>query len=137
MNIELIKELREMSGAGVMDCKKALVASNNDLKKAAEWLRENGISKATKKLNRIAAEGLSTVIVDGNKAVILEVNCETDFVAKTDKFKNFVTDLAKTILESDAKTNEEALNLKCKDEGTISDYVTNMTATISEKISFR
>lgn len=136
MNASLIKELREISGAGMMDCKKALEESNNDIKKATEWLREKGIAKAAKKAGRIAAEGLSTVVVDGNKAVILEVNCETDFVAKNEKFQNFIKEVANTILASDAKTMDEALKLTCS-EGTLEDYVTTMTATIGEKISFR
>ena len=136
MNAKLIKELRDISGAGMMDCKKALEENNNDIKKATEWLREKGIAKAAKKAGRIAAEGLSTVITEGNKAVILEINCETDFVAKNEKFQNFVNEVARTILNSNAKTNEEALALPCED-GTLIDAVTNMTATIGEKISFR
>ena len=136
MNASLIKELRDISGAGMMDCKKALEENNNDITKATEWLREKGIAKAAKKADRIAAEGLSTVVVDGNKAVILEVNCETDFVAKNEKFQNFIADMAKIILASDAKTMEDALALSCE-AGTLNDYVTNMTATIGEKISFR
>ena len=136
MNAKLIKELRDISGAAMMDCKKALEENDNDIKKATEWLREKGIAKAAKKAGRIAAEGLSTVITEGNKAVILEINCETDFVAKNEKFQNFVNEVARTILNSNAKTNEEALALPCED-GTLSDAVTNMTATIGEKISFR
>lgn len=136
MNASLIKELRDISGAGMMDCKKALEENNNDIKKATEWLREKGIAKAAKKAGRIAAEGLSTVITEGNKAVILEINCETDFVAKNEKFQKFITDVAKVILNSNAKTNEEALALSCED-GTLNDAVMNMTATIGEKISFR
>ncbi len=136
MNASLIKELRDISGAGMMDCKKALEENGNDIKKATEWLREKGIAKAAKKAGRIAAEGLSTVIAEGNKAVILEINCETDFVAKNEKFQKFVNDVATTILNSNAKTMEEALELSCE-EGTLNDYVTNMTATIGEKISFR
>ena len=136
MNASLVKELRDISGAGMMDCKKALEENGNDIKKATEWLREKGIAKAAKKAGRIAAEGLSTVITEGNKAVILEINCETDFVAKNEKFQNFVKEVATTILNSNAKTMEEALELTCS-EGTLNDYVTNMTATIGEKISFR
>ena len=136
MNAKLIKELRDISGAGMMDCKKALEENDNDIKKATEWLREKGIAKAAKKAGRIAAEGLSTVITESNKAVILEINCETDFVAKNEKFQNFVNEVARTILNSNAKTNEEALALPCED-GTLNDAVTNMTATIGEKISFR
>lgn len=136
MNASLIRELRDISGAGMMDCKKALEENDNDVKKATEWLREKGIAKAAKKAGRIAAEGLSTVLTNGNKAVILEINCETDFVAKNEKFQKFMNDVAETILNSNAKTNEEALALSCE-EGTLNDYVTNMTATIGEKISFR
>ena len=136
MNASLIKELRDISGAGMMDCKKALEENGNDIKKATEWLREKGIAKAAKKAGRIAAEGLSTVITEGNKAVILEINCETDFVAKNEKFQKFVNDVATTILNSNAKNMEDALALSCS-EGTLNDYVTNMTATIGEKISFR
>ncbi len=136
MNASLIRELRDISGAGMMDCKKALEENDNDVKKATEWLREKGIAKAAKKAGRIAAEGLSTVKVDGNKAVILEINCETDFVAKNEKFQKFMEDVANTILKSNAKTNEEALALSCQ-EGTLNDYVTSMTAMIGEKISFR
>lgn len=136
MNASLIRELRDISGAGMMDCKKALEENDNDVKKATEWLREKGIAKAAKKAGRIAAEGLSTVLTNGNKAVILEINCETDFVAKNEKFQKFMNDVAETILNSNAKTNEEALALPCE-EGTLNDYVTNMTATIGEKISFR
>lgn len=136
MNASLIRELRDMSGAGMMDCKKALEENGNDIKKAADWLREKGIAKAAKKAGRIAAEGLSTIMVEGDKAVVLEVNCETDFVAKNEKFQNFIKTLAQTILNSDAKTMDEALKLNCE-EGTLNDYVINMTATIGEKIDFR
>ena len=136
MNTSLIKELRDLSGAGLMDCKKALEANDGDIDKAMDYLREKGISKAAKKASRIAAEGLSTVLVDGNNAVVVEVNCETDFVAKNEKFVNLVNTIAKVIVSSDANTMEEAEALSCE-EGTISDYVTSMTATIGEKISFR
>ena len=89
MNASLIKELRDISGAGLMDCKKALEHSNGDIDGAIDYLREKGISKAAKKQDRIAAEGLSTVVVDGNNASIVEVNCETDFVAQNAKFVNY------------------------------------------------
>lgn len=93
MNASLIRELRDISGAGMMDCKKALEENDNDIKKATEWLREKGIAKAAKKAGRIAAEGLSTVITEGNKAVILEINCETDFVAKNPDFQELGHDI--------------------------------------------
>ena len=136
MDTSKIKELRDMSGAGLMDCKKALEASNGDIDQAMDYLREKGISKAAKKQARIAAEGLSTVLVEGNNAVVVEVNCETDFVAKNEKFVNLVDTIAKLIVENDVKTMDEALALSCE-EGTLNDYVTSMTATIGEKISFR
>ena len=136
MNTELIKELRDLSGAGIMDCKKALEENNNDIDAAIKWLREKGISKAAKKSDRIAAEGLSTIVIDGNKAVITELNCETDFVAKNEKFQKFLQDISKVILNSDAKTLEEAFELKYED-GKLSDGITNITAVIGEKISLR
>ena len=136
MDTSKIKELRDMSGAGLMDCKKALEASDGDIDKAMDYLREKGISKAAKKQARIAAEGLSTVLINGNNAAVVEVNCETDFVAKNEKFVNLVNTIAKLIVDNDVKTMEEALALPCE-EGTLNDYVTSMTATIGEKISFR
>ena len=86
----LVKELREKTGAGMLDCKKALEATNADLNAAADWLREKGISKAAKKADRIAAEGVAAIKVDGNNAVVVEVNSETDFVAKNEEFKVLV-----------------------------------------------
>ena len=136
MNASLIKELRDISGAGLMDCKKALEHSNGDIDGAIDYLREKGISKAAKKQDRIAAEGLSTVVVDGNNASIVEVNCETDSVAQNAKFVNLVNTIAKLIADNDVKTMEEAMSLKTE-EGTLNDTLINMTATIGEKISFR
>ena len=101
-----VKELREKTGAGMLDCKKALQESEGNMEKAVDWLREKGISKAAKKESRIAAEGLSEILVDGNKAVILEINSETDFVAKNAEFTNFVSLLAKVVLENCPKTME-------------------------------
>ena len=131
-----VKELREKTGAGMMDCKKALQETNADMEAAITWLREKGISKAAKKAERIAAEGLASVLIDGNKAIVIEVNSETDFVAKNEKFQNFVNELSKDLLESDAKTMEEALNLEVNGEK-ISDKIIAITSTIGEKISFR
>lgn len=136
MNASLIKELRDISGAGLMDCKKALEANDGDIDKAMDYLREKGISKAAKKADRIAAEGLSTVLIEGNTASIVEVNCETDFVAKNEKFVNLVKTIAKLIAENDVKTMDEAMNLKTED-GTLNDTIVSFTATIGEKISFR
>jgi len=136
MNTSLIKELRDLSGAGLMDCKKALEASNNDIDEAIDYLRKKGISKAAKKADRVAAEGLSTVVIDGNNASIVEVNCETDFVAKNEKFVNLVNKIAELIVKNDVKTMEEAMGLSTE-EGTLNDTIVNFTATIGEKISFR
>lgn len=136
MNTSLIKELRDLSGAGLMDCKKALEASNGNIDEAIDYLRKKGISKAAKKADRIAAEGLSTILVEGNNASIVEVNCETDFVAKNEKFVNFVNKIAELIVKNDVKSMDEALKLST-DEGTLNDSIVNMTATIGEKISFR
>ena len=95
----MVKELRERTSAGMMDCKKALVASDGDMDKAIEWLREKGLSQAAKKASRIAAEGVVAQYTneDATVGVIVEVNCETDFVAKTDNFLNFANNVAKHI----------------------------------------
>ena len=132
----LVKELREKSGAGMLDCKKALEETNGNLDEAMDYLREKGISKAAKKSDRIAAEGLASVLIDGNNAVIVEINSETDFVAKNEEFKGLVETIEKTLINSDAKTMEEALELKT-DEGTISELIVAKTAKIGEKLSFR
>jgi len=138
MNItaEMVKNLREMTGAGMMDCKKALVETNGDMDKAVDYLREKGISKAAKKADRIAAEGLSNIFIDGNKAVVLEVNSETDFVAKNAEFQGLVEKIGKTILSSEAKSVEDALNLNV-DGSTINDLIVAATAKIGEKLSLR
>ena len=138
MNItaEMVKNLREMTGAGMMDCKKALVETNGDMDKAVDHLREKGISKAAKKADRIAAEGLSNIFVDGNKAVVLEVNSETDFVAKNAEFQELVEKIGKTILASDAKSVEDAASLNV-DGSTINDLIVAATAKIGEKLSLR
>ena len=136
MDASLIKKLKDMTNAGLMDCKKALEASNENIDEAVKWLREKGISKAAKKADRIAAEGSSLVMVDGDNAVIVELNCETDFVSANEKFTNLLEKIAKTIISSDAKTVEEALELPT-DEGTLNDDIINVTATMGEKISLR
>lgn len=131
-----VKTLREKTGAGMLDCKKALQECEGSLDKAIDWLREKGIAKAAKKSDRIAAEGLSQIYIEGNKALVLEVNSETDFVSKNDEFKNFVDTIGNTILKSNATTMDEALKLKVED-GTIEDLIVAITAKIGEKISFR
>ena len=132
----MVKSLREMTGAGMLDCKKALVETNGDMDKAVDYLREKGISKAAKKAERIAAEGLTNIYVEGNKAVVLEINSETDFVAKNEEFKSLLDKVGSALLSSDAKTLEEANEVLVGDEK-ISDLIINATATIGERISFR
>ncbi len=131
-----VKELREKTGAGMMDCKKALEACEGNQDKAVDWLREKGIAKAAKKESRIAAEGLCQIKVDGDKAVMVEVNSETDFVAKNEEFSNFVDYLVDEILKNDVKTPEDVLAIKDGKE-TINDKLVALTAKIGEKISFR
>lgn len=131
-----VKELRELTGAGMMDCKKALTECEGDIKKAIDWLREKGIAKAAKKEGRIAAEGLAKILIEGNKAVVLEVNSETDFVAKNDRFLALLDEAAKTIFNSNAKTVEEALALPTA-EGTLNDSFIGAVAIIGEKITLR
>ena len=132
----LVKELREKTGAGMMDCKKALEACEGSMDKAIDWLREKGIAKAAKKESRIAAEGLCKIKVEGNTAVMVEVNSETDFVAKNAEFTGFVDYLLDEILKNDVKTNEDVLAIKDGEE-TISDKLVALTAKIGEKLSFR
>ena len=136
ISASMVKELREATGAGMLDCKKALEASNGNMEDAITWLREKGISKAAKKASRIAAEGLAVAKVDGNKAVVVEVNSETDFVAKNEEFKSLVNIIADTVLNSDVKTVEEANKLTYEDK-TIEELIVEKTATIGEKLSFR
>ena len=131
-----VAELRAKTGAGMMDCKKALTETNGDMDAAVDYLREKGIAKAAKKESRIAAEGLANVYIRGNKAVILEVNSETDFVSKNEEFKGMLDTIGNTILNSNVTTLEEALTLPCE-EGTINDLIIAKTAKIGEKLSLR
>ena len=136
INAAMIKELREVTGAGMLDCKKALQETNGNMDEAVKWLREKGIMKAAKKEARIAAEGLCKVAVDGNFATVFEVNSETDFVAKNQKFIDLVDQIAKAILDGKAKNDEEAF--ECEYEGVkVKDLVVNAVATIGEKITLR
>jgi len=134
---KLVKELREKSGAGVMDAKKALVEVEGDIEKAIELLREKGMAKAAKKADRVAAEGLTGVYVDGNVAAVVEVNAETDFVAKNAQFVELVNATAKAIAEGKPANNEEALALTMPSGETLEAAYVSATATIGEKISFR
>ena len=132
----LVKELRERTGAGMMDCKKALTQTDGNIDAAIDYLRENGIAKAAKKADRIAAEGLSYIEVKGNKAVILEINSETDFVAKNEKFVALVKNVADAILAAEPKTLEEALQVEAQG-GTVEAVINEGIATIGEKLSLR
>lgn len=132
----MVKELREATGAGMLDCKKALTETNGNMEEAVTWLREKGISKAAKKQTRIAAEGLALAKVEGNKAVIVEVNSETDFVAKNPEFTGLVNDIATAILGSNVSTVEEANKLEVNGTS-IENMIVEKTATIGEKLSFR
>lgn len=128
--IELIKELRDRTGAGMMDCKKALEASNSDVEKAIDWLREKGIAKAQAKASRIAAEGLAGVIVKGDTAIIAEVNCETDFVSKGEKFHKLVDDTMEATLKAGSKSIEEAKEVT-------KSLFTDATVSMGEKLDYR
>ncbi len=132
-----VKELREKTGAGMMDCKKALEACEGNMDKAVDWLREKGIAKAQKKASRIAAEGLTIGYSKDNEAILFEINCETDFVTSSDKFKNLALEIRDSLIESHANTTEEALEVKMKSGKTLSQLIIDATATIGEKISFR
>ena len=135
-----VKELREMTGAGMMDCKKALTATEGDMDKAVEFLREKGLATAQKKASRVAAEGLCKTLVseDGKKAVVVEVNAETDFVAKNDSFMDFVKACANTIIEQNPADVEALLTLKATgSEQTIAEMLQEKVLTIGENIQIR
>ncbi len=136
ISAKLVKELRDKTGAGMMDCKKALTETDGDLDLAVDWLREKGIAKAAKKQSRIAAEGLCNVLVNGNEAIIYELNCETDFVAKNENFDILINKLGNAILGSTATNLEEALQVDL-DGKTIETIIVEATASIGEKISLR
>lgn len=131
-----VKELREKTGAGMMDCKKALSETDGDMAKAIDWLREKGIAKAAKKEGRIAAEGLTRVAVNGNTAALFEVNSETDFVSKNEQFLSLLDKIQEAVLTNKPANAAQALEISTA-EGTINDLITNATATIGEKISLR
>ncbi len=132
----LVKVLREKTGAGMMDCKKALEACEGDVSAAIDWLREKGISKAAKKSDRIAAEGLTRVIVSGDTGVVVEVNSETDFVARNEQFLSLLQLVSETVLQHMPSTLQEALDLSTS-EGTLEQRITEASATIGEKITLR
>ena len=133
----MVKELREKTGAGMMDCKKALVETAGDIEAAIKFLREKGMAKAAKKSDRIAAEGLTEIYVNGNEATIIEINSETDFVAKNAQFVELVQETAKLIGENKPANNEEALALKNAKGQSLEESFIEATTVIGEKISFR
>lgn len=141
ISASMVKELRELTGAGMMDCKKALTNTDGDMDKAVEWLRENGLAKAEKKAGRIAAEGIvkTTISEDGKKATIVEVNSETDFVAKNEKFQEFVTAVAEQINSSDAADVEALMEEAWAGDAskTVKDELASQIATIGENMNVR
>ncbi|MDY0295280.1 MAG: translation elongation factor Ts [Acholeplasmataceae bacterium] len=133
---QMVKELREKTGAGMMDCKGALEQTNGDMEKAIDFLREKGIAKAAKKASRVAAEGLCSVQTSGNNAVIFELNSETDFVAKNAQFLDLIETLGNGLVESNVTNDEEALKFVINGK-TVETLLADATATIGEKISLR
>ncbi len=135
----VVKELRERTGAGMMDCKKALGETNGDIEKAIEYLREKGLSAAVKKAGRVAAEGLvnAYVVADKKVGVLVEVNCETDFVAKNEDFQNFVQNVAVLIAEKNPDSTEVLADLPMADGKTVKETVTGLIATIGENMTVR
>jgi len=133
----MVKELREKTGAGMMDCKKALVETAGDMEAAVKFLREKGMAKAAKKADRVAAEGLTDIFVNGNEATIIEINSETDFVAKNAQFVELVQETAKLIAAHKPANNEEALAIKNDKGQTLEEALLEATTVIGEKISFR
>ena len=131
-----VNELRTQTGAGMMDCKKALTECEGDIEKAIDWLREKGIAKAAKKADRIAAEGLANIYTKDNKACIIEVNCETDFVTKNDEFVSMINDIGAAILNSDAKSLEVVKAFEVNGQ-TVEEFIVAKTAKIGEKLSLR
>lgn len=134
---QMVKELREKTGAGMMDCKKALQETEGDMDKAIDFLREKGIAKAAKKGDRIAAEGLSSIIVEGNEAIILEVNSETDFVAKNEGFQLLVKELADHLLAKKPASVEDALGQTMDNGATVETHINTAISKIGEKITLR
>ncbi|NRD78868.1 elongation factor Ts [Bacillus sp. BRMEA1] len=137
ISAQMVKELREKTGAGMMDCKKALTETNGDMEKAIDYLREKGIAKAAKKADRVAAEGLTSIVTDGNNAVILEVNSETDFVAKNEGFQTLVKELAAHLLKNKPASVEEALAQTMDNGANVADHINAAIAKIGEKLTLR
>ena len=136
ISAKLVKELRDKTGAGMMDCKKALIETDGNVDAAIDWLREKGISKAAKKADRIAAEGLCNIAVNGNEAVVLELNSETDFVAKNAEFLTLLDGVTNAVANSNATNLEEALEVQFEGK-TLAEKLVDATAKIGEKLSLR
>ncbi|MCK5806875.1 MAG: elongation factor Ts [Mycoplasmataceae bacterium] len=136
MSAQLVKELRERTGAGFLDCKKALEASSQDIEKAIEWLQERGAAKAAKKAGAIAAEGIVQIVTEGSKSVIFELNSQTDFVSTNEQFLKVSSDIGKALIENEFSTVEEA-NAIMLDGTSVADLCIKATATIGEKIVLR
>jgi len=134
---QMVKELREKTGAGMLDCKKALTETDGDMEKAIDFLREKGIAKAAKKADRVAAEGLAAISTEGNDAVILEVNSETDFVAKNEGFQSLVKELAAHLLNNKPASVEEAEQQTMENGATVAEHINASIAKIGEKLSLR
>lgn len=132
----LVKDLREKTGAGMMDCKRALVETNGDMDKAIDWLREKGIAKAAKKSSRIAAEGLCDIVIEGNKALLFELNCETDFVAKNDRFLSLLNQIGQILIQSSATSTEAALAVEVEGK-TVQALLLEAVSGIGENLSLR
>lgn len=134
---KLVKELRESTGVGMMDCKKALTETDGDMQAAVDWLRTKGLAKAEKKAGRVAAEGLVGIVVDGQQGAIVEVNSETDFVARNETFQNAVTSITKLALENGDDVEKLGNIAFPGGDGTVTDYVTGLVASIGENMSLR
>jgi elongation factor Ts len=135
--IELIKDLRERTGAGLMDCKSALLANDNDIEKSITWLREKGIAKNASRAGKVAAEGLTSLKIEGDKALVLEINSETDFVARSDPFKKLVADVTEIAFASEPKDNEALLSAKGADGKTVTDLFNDAGLKLKEKLALR
>ena len=133
---QMVKELRDMTGAGMLDSKNALVANDGDIDASIDWLREKGLATAAKKAGRVAAEGLTKIMVDGNSAIIIEVNSETDFVAKNEQFIELIDKIAKCLISAKPKDMDEAMNVVV-DGKPMSEFLAEATSTIGENIVLR
>ncbi|HDC5984450.1 TPA: elongation factor Ts [Staphylococcus aureus] len=137
ISAKFVKELREKTGAGMMDCKKALTETDGDIDKAIDYLREKGIAKAAKKADRIAAEGLVHVETKGNDAVIVEINSETDFVARNEGFQELVKEIANQVLDTKAETVEALMETTLPNGKSVDERIKEAISTIGEKLSVR